>query len=200
MTLQERVESYQAAFPQYPDSWPWVTPTGRWLNAVWLPGQDYRGNGFYGSYPRWYLPRLKALFPDVPPTQWHHLYAGSLEPTEPGVRVELRPPSAETGVQPATVRADCRQLPFRDAVARMLAADPPYTDLDAEAYHTPPGLNKPLVVREAARVAAPGGFLAWLDTCLPIYNGDYWHHFGMICVQRSAGHRTRLCSLFERKV
>ena len=197
LTLQERADAYKAVFPDYPGSWPWVTPDGRWLNAIWLPGNDYTGNGFYGSYPKWYLPRLEALFPDIPADQWFHLYAGSLEREVGGIRVELRPPG--DGVQPATVRADCRQLPFRDGVAAMQAADPPYTELDAEKYHTPPGINKPRVVRECARVAAPGGFLAWLDTSLPIYSGEVWRHFGMICVQRSAGHRTRLCSLFERK-
>lgn len=196
MTLQDRADHYRATFPDQPGSWPWVTPDGRWLNAVWLPGHDYTGNGYYGSYPKWYLPRLRALFPDLPKEEWLHLYSGSLAYDEGGWRVELRPPG--DGVTVPHVRADCRHLPFQDQSFRFAAADPPYTDLDAERYHTPPGLNKPKVVKEAGRVIQAGGFLAWLDTTLPIYNGEEWHHFGMICVQRSVNHRTRLCSLFER--
>jgi hypothetical protein len=197
MTLQDRVEAYKAAFPQYPDSWPWVTPTGRWLNAVWLGGENYKGSGYYGAYPPWYLPRLAALFPDIPQEEWLHLYAGSLTDATPGWKLELRPPG--DGVAPAHVRADARHLPFLRGCFRFTAADPPYTELDAERYHTPAGLNKPAVVRDVATVTHAGGFLAWLDTTLPIYHGETWQHFGMILVQRSCNHRTRLCSLFARR-
>lgn len=196
LTLADRVASYRSTFPEYPDSWPVVSPTGRWLNAIWLGGNNYKGNGYYGSYPPWYLPRVRALFPEIDVSAWWHLYAGSLGDDAGGRRLELREPME--GVGRMHVRADCRQLPLQSGRCRLLAADPPYTDLDAEVYHTPPGLNKPLVMTECARVTQPGGFLIWLDTSLPMYNGDYWYHFGMICVQRSSNHRTRLCSLFQR--
>ena len=196
MTLQERVAHYKRAFPQYPDSWPWVSQTGRWLNGIWLGGNNYKGNGYYGSYPPWYLPRLRALFPDVPPACWLHLYSGSLAYDEGGWRVELRPPG--DGVTVPHIQADCRHLPLREHRFPLIAADPPYTEGDAERYHTPPGINKPAVVRECARVVAHQGFLIWLDTTLPLYRGEDWQHFGMICVQRSVNHRTRLCSIFRR--
>jgi ubiquinone/menaquinone biosynthesis C-methylase UbiE len=80
----------------------------------------------------------------------------------------------------------------------MVAADPPYSPADAARYGTPP-VHKPAVLREIARVVAPGGFLIWLDTTLPLYRKVEWHHWGMICVQRSTNHRTRLCSLFTRQ-
>lgn len=195
MTLHERVEAYKAAFPQYPDSWPVVSPTGRWLNAIWLGGANYKGNGYYGSYPPYYLPRLRALYPDVDPSVWLHLYGGSLGRDVAGYRVELR---GDAEVAAPTVRADCKALPFLDGLFPFVAADPPYTELDAEAYHTPKGLNKPLVLAEAARVTHAGAHLAWLDTTLPLYKGTQWRHYGMICVQRSTNHRTRLLSLFER--
>jgi hypothetical protein len=191
VTLLERASAYAAAFPQYPDSWPWVAPTGRWLNAVWLLGNQYGGSGYYGSFPPGYMRRVRALFPDVHPTQWMHLYSGSLGPCEAGVRFDL----AGT----PTVRADARALPVRPGSLSLVSADPPYSQTDAARYGTPPTLNKPKVLRELAQAVRPGGHLVWLDTTLPMYRKADWHHYGMICIQRSTNHRVRLCSLFERK-
>lgn len=195
LSLAQRVAAYAAKIP-YPDSVPWISPTGRWLNGVWLLGQNYRGSGYYGAYPPKYLTRVRALFPDVPPERWLHLFSGSLKPTVPGTRVDLRPPG--DGVAPASVRALAWQLPFPDSTFPLVCADPPYTTLDADRYGTGP-VHKPRVVRELARVVKPGGFLVWLDTSLPMYRKDEWHHWGMIFVQRSTNHRTRLCSLFTRQ-
>jgi SAM-dependent methyltransferase len=196
MTLADRVASYRDTFPQFPDSVPSVSSSGRWLNGVWLLGNNYKGSGYYGAYPPSYVKRVTALFPDVTPAAWLHLFSGSLDPSVPGVRVDLRAPG--DGVAAASVRATARALPFRDGTFRMVAADPPYSPADAARYGTPP-VHKPAVLREIARVVAPGGFLIWLDTTLPLYRKVEWHHWGMICVQRSTNHRTRLCSLFTRQ-
>jgi hypothetical protein len=195
LTLADRVESYKQAFPQFSSSWPHVSPDGRWLTAVWLLGNNYKGSGYYGAYPPGYLPRIRALFPEIPTPLWLHLFSGSLKPSEGGIRIDVRP--LGQGVAPASVRADATRLPFVDGQLVMTAADPPYTKLDAKRYHTKP-VNKPKVLRELARATAPGGFLVWLDTSLPLYRKDQWHHFGMICVQRSTNHRVRLCSLFAK--
>jgi hypothetical protein len=194
MTLTERVAAYAATIP-FPDSVPVVSPSGRWLSGVWLLGNNYRGSGYYGAYPPSYLRRIGALFPDVAPARWLHLFSGSLGVEVPGIRVDLRAPG--DGVAPATCRADARLLPFRDGTFPLCVADPPYTRADAARYGTG-SLHKPRVLREAARVVAPGGFLIWLDTTLPLYRKTEWCHWGMICVQRSTNHRTRLCSLFTR--
>lgn len=67
MTLAMRAAAYRATCPQYPDSAPVVSPTRRWLTATWLLGHAYAtGTSFYGAYPRGFLPRVIALFPDVP--------------------------------------------------------------------------------------------------------------------------------------
>jgi len=195
LTLADRVASYAAMIP-YPDSVPAVSPTGRWLNGVWLLGNNYRGSGYYGAYPPSYVRRIAALFPDVAPERWLHLFSGSLAPDVPGIRVDLRPPG--DGVAPASVRADARALPFVDGAIPFCAADPPYTTADAARYGTGT-LNKPRVFGELARVVAPGGHLVWLDTTLPLYRKVDWHHWGMIAVQRSTNHRTRLCSMFTRQ-
>jgi SAM-dependent methyltransferase len=194
--LQARCDSYAAQFAgRYPDSVPIVSPTGRWLQGVWMPGQNYRGTGYYGAYPPHYLGRLQALFTDVPMREWLHLFAGSLTEDTPGVRVERRPPGE--GVARATIQGDAEHLPFRDRSFRLIAADPPYTPGDALRYKVPHP-NKVTVLHECHRVLQPGGFLVWLDTSLPMYAGSMFHHWGMIFIQRSTNHRVRLCSLFTR--
>lgn len=195
LTLTQRVANYQQAFPQYPDSWPWVSHTGRWLNGMWLLGNNYRGSGMYGAYPPAYLKRITALFPDVDPDTWLHLFSGSLEPTIPGWRVDLRDPV--DGVVPPHVRGDAHRLPLRSETFPLCAADPPYTPADAARYGTGV-LRKRDVLIEVGRVLRVGGFLIWLDTTLPMYQGKMWHHWGMIGIQRSCNHRMRLCSLFTR--
>jgi hypothetical protein len=171
-----------------------VSPSGRWLNAIWLLGNNYRNKtDYYGAFPPGYMPRIRPLFPEIPAARWVHLYAGSLTAEEPGTRIDLRRDKRPT------LCADARALPLRDASVPIVSADPPYTGKDALRYGTPIVLNKPKVLREIARVTQPGGFLVWLDTTLPMYRGADWYHFGMICIQRSTNHRTRLCSLFERR-
>lgn len=192
LTLADRAAAYQQAFPQYPDSVPLVSPSGRWLNAIWLLGNNYRGSSYYGAYPPGFLPRVSALFPDVPMQRWLHLYSGSLAATVPGVRLDLR-----LELQPSLL-ADARALPFRPGSVELTCADPPYTSTDARNYGTPVVLNKPRVLRQLAYVTRPGGFLIWLDTTLPMYSKRYWHHFGVICIVRSTNHRVRLCSIFKR--
>jgi len=195
MTLADRVAAYAATIP-FPDSVPVVSASGRWLCGVWLLGNNYVGSGYYGAYPPSYLRRVAALFPDIPCDRWLHLFSGSLGADVPGVRIDLRAPGA--GVAPASVRADARALPLADGSVPLCAADPPYSTADATMYGTGP-VNKPRVLQELARVVVPGGYLIWLDTTLPLYRKAEWHHWGMICVQRSTNHRTRLCSLFTRR-
>lgn len=195
VTLQERADAYRHAVSEFPDSAPAVSASGRWLTGMWLLGNDYRGSGYYGAYPPSFLRRVMALFPDVAPERWLHLFSGSLRADVPGLRIDLREPG--NGVVPPTVRADAKCLPFGDGRFDLCCADPPYTPADAEFYGTP-GLNKRLVLKEVARVVKSGGHLIWLDTTLPMYAKRDWHHWGMICVQRSTNHRTRLCSLFTK--
>lgn len=195
LTLEDRVKAYAVKFPEFPDSWPVVSPSGRWLTAIWLLGNDYRGSGYYGAYPPSYLRRVQALFPEFPASDWLHLFSGSLKPEVGGIRVDCRP--AGSGVVAPSFVADATALPFDASSVRIVDADPPYTKVDAKRYGTKP-VNKPKVLRELARVVKVGGHLIWLDTTLPIYRKSEWHHWGVICVQRSTNHRTRLCSIFTR--
>lgn len=191
MTFQDRLDAYAATFgTRYPDSVPRVSPTGRWLLADWILGQDYRGrSSLYGAFPPRFLERLLALFPDV--ERPLHLFSGSLGPTVAGVRVDL------VASRHPTVQGHAQRLPFRTAAFDFCVADPPYTPADCRRYGTPP-VNKRLVLREVARVVRPGGYLAWLDTSPPMHRKSEWHRWGKIDVERSVNHRVRVCCLFTR--
>jgi hypothetical protein len=53
--------------------------------------------------------------------------------------------------------------------------------------------------RALAGVLEPGGYLAWLDTSWPMHSKRELVTVGRIYIQRSTMHRTRVCTLFERK-
>ena len=62
ISLEERCENYQKIFPKYPP--PAVGSDGR-MTGTWMIGQNYKNvAGYYGEYPRSYLKRIMALFPD----------------------------------------------------------------------------------------------------------------------------------------
>lgn len=209
MTLQDRCDAY-ARSPEgmrFPDSVPRVSPSGRWLEATWIMGNDYRApSRLYGAYPPRYLKRMLALFPDVRPARTLHLFAGCV-PEAPGpdaphvsmrderwVRVDR---SFDRDPRP-TAYADAMALPLVCGSMALTLADPPYTDADAERYGTPMP-NRKTAVHEAARVTAPRGFLVWLDTTLPMYRKREWRHVGNVTVIRSTNHRYRVAAIFERQ-
>lgn len=193
VTIQERAERYNAAFPQFPDSH--FKISDRWISATWILGNDYRGSGYYGSYPPGYMPRVSSLFPDT--QRPLHLFGGSLRvdtAVHPrGVTVDLR---VTAKVKPR-VQADALALPFRIHSFDVCFADTPYSDLDAERYATPMP-DRRMVLYEAHRVVSHGGYLIWMDTTLPMYRKDMWHWCGAISLWRSTNHRIRGVSIFER--
>jgi hypothetical protein len=91
LTLADRVDAYKRAFPQWPQSWPWIVQEGAGAHrhdvayGVWKIGQDYRNKSrFYGAYPHGYLERVMAFFPDLTPASPKsavmHVFSGSLPP------------------------------------------------------------------------------------------------------------------------
>lgn len=91
---------------------------------------------------------------------------------------------------------DVRKV-FTGSRFRLIVADPPYTAQDAKRYQAPM-VNKRRAVAALAEVAAPGGFLAWLDTSWPQHRKSQWKTVGRILIQRSTNHRVRVLNLFER--
>lgn len=193
VTLADRVAAFQRAYPGCPDSWPYVSPSGRWLYGTWEVGNDYRGTStLYGAYPPRFLAKLMALFPDIAGGDVLHAFSGSL-PAGPYVRLDL---NAERGPDVVGNVYDARVL-FGTRRFRLVIADPPYTVADAERYGTP-AVNRRLATAALAEATTPGGYLAWLDTQWPMHRKDVWRAIGKIQVWGSTGHRLRGLSLFER--
>ncbi len=199
MTLQQRADAYAAAFPKFPAAWPRVVQERRHdvLYATWVMGNDYRTRStYYGAYPHGYLPRVMALFPDVPAFDESraklnhlHVFSGSL-PEGEYVRCDT--------TQSAEVQESVYDLdPARDGRYPLVLADPPYSAADAAKYGTPM-VNRGKALRALARVTEPGGHLVWLDVCWPMHRKDQWTTVGRILLQRSTNHRARIVSIFER--
>jgi SAM-dependent methyltransferase len=186
MTPQQRADAYHAVFPKFPP----LRADDRWLDGVWVLGNNYKGSGYYGAYPPGYLKRVYALFPDVMRSSVLHACSGSLQGVD-GITVDLNPT-----LRP-TICANVHTLPFRDAAFPLILADPPYSKADAVHYATPM-VKRNVMMRELARVCRPGGHLVWLDTVLPMFSKTQWHWFGALALVRSTNHRVRLCSIFRR--
>lgn len=187
---QERAAFYVSAGLEYrfPGSMPHVGADGR-LQAIWFGGQDYRGSGYHGSFPPNYLQRIDALFPDA--ERKLHLFSGSL-PAGPYDRLDIRKELE------AEIHGDAERLSsLVTGQYDWIHADPPYTESDALKYGSPM-VDRNRVVREAALVTRPGGFLIWMDMVLPIYRKEDWSIEGVIGIVRSTNHRFRCVTLFRR--
>lgn len=200
----ERAAAYRAAFPRYRP----LAADDRWLDGVFVMGNLYAGNGFYGAYPPGYLPRVQALFPEVwrpregraparpqPGVRVLHAFSGSLRRLEaPGtVRIDLR---RDRRRRP-TVQGDARRLPFGDATFDHVLADTPYGPADAERYGTEMPSRR-LVLWELHRVVKPGGHLVWLDEVLPMFAKRAWRWWGVIGMTTGTNRRGRFIFIFER--
>jgi hypothetical protein len=196
LTMVERRAAYCAAYPKFAASHgSIIQEQGRhvWC-ATWLIGNDYRNKtNFYGAYPRGYLDRIAAAFPDSigRPESVLHAFSGSLPPG-PYARCDMR--------QDAEFPCRVEELP-EVADGRMwtlVFADPPYSAPDAEKYGTPM-VNRGRALRALATVTALGGHVVWLDTTWPMHRKDQWRTVGRITVVRSTNHRVRMATIFERQ-
>lgn len=203
ITLHDRVLNYIRTFPQWPDSWPHVTPTGLRVYGKWEMGALYaNASTYYGAYPPTFIDRVRALFPEVR-SEAHilHLFSGGL-PKGRYTRLDANPEPLE-GVRPEIVGnvydlADLLAQRRKQTPLKLWIADPPYSAKDAECYDQRP-LDKPRAMRSIAAAAPAGTQLVWLDTQVPIYRGAEWLRWGDIDIHRSTGHRRRVVSFFERR-
>lgn len=212
MTLRDRVASYAFLFPDRP-ALQLVREQGREvIYATWLGGQDYRQtSALYGAYPKGYLDRVFALFPDVVTEtaqcrdrgygrEWPvlHAFSGGV-PKGPHVRLDLRR-HPMPGLHPEVVGSvyDAgTHLAHRPPFALVLA-DPPYSADDAARYGTPM-VDRRRALAGLAAVTRPGGHLVWLDCVWPMHAKRDWLTVGRITLIRSTNHRVRLVSIFERR-
>ncbi len=181
-TLKERADFYNEAFPQYA-KYAWLQASDRWLWGIWSIGNNYKGSGYYGSYPPRYVDRVMSMFPDA--ENILHLFSGSLTKEVEGDRFDVNP-----NVEPDIV-GDAHKL--SEIVTKkydLILADPPYSEEDALHYGTAM-VNRNKIVAECSLVLEEGGFLIWLDQVLPMYRKDTLERCISIGVERSTNHRFR---------
>lgn len=192
LTLAERVGLYNRSEfgERYPDSRLALTANGRGFQGTWFLGQNYRSTTkYYGAYPPSYLPRVMTMFPDA--GIYLHGFSGSLPSSPRYVRLDRR--------RPADVVGDAQKLPavFVETRFRLQMFDPPYSKGDAVRYDcTMPDRRK--VLRGAAEISVPGGFVVWLDTVWPQVARERLEKVGVIAIYRSSNHRVRSAFFFRR--
>ncbi len=189
MTIIDRVEAYNTSEfgIKYPDSNLW-SPTGKFINGIWLMGNDYRSKStLYGSYPLRYINRIEKLFPDK--IYILHLFSGSI-PYGKYVRFDL--------IQDADVNGDAEELSnyFQPDSFDIIYSDPPYSKEDAEKYGTKM-INRKKVLHECRKVLKKDGFVVWLDTRYTMFTKREFEVRGFINIVRSTNHRFRTAVIFQ---
>ena len=180
-SLLERATLYNEAFPQYA-KYAWLQASEYWLWGIWSIGNNYKGSGFYGSYPPRYLDRVMSMFPDA--ENILHLFSGSLYYGVKGDTLDINPT-----LSPSIV-GDAHNLSSIVGGYDLIIADPPYSAEDALHYGTPM-VNRNKVVAECCKVLQKDGYLIWLDQTLPMYKKIELERCISIGVERSTNHRFR---------
>ena len=181
-SLLQRATWYNLAFPQYA-KFAWLQASDYWLWGIWSIGNDYKGSGYYGSYPPRFLDRVLSMFPDA--ENILHLFSGSLTEEVKGDRFDINPK-----VEPDIVGDAHKLSEITTKKYDLILADPPYSEEDALHYGTAM-VNRNKVVYECSLILEEGGFLIWLDQVLPMYRKDIFERCISIGVERSTNHRFR---------
>ena len=201
-SLRERAGFYREAFPTFPP----LRADDRWLDGIWVLGNNYRGAAYYGSYPPGYLNRVYSLFPDRQRTL--HAFSGSVAPgplsTSHETTLDLKhtidvTPRGEKTKKLAHphVQGSVLAPPYLPGAFDLVLADTPYGKAEAKRYGVP--YAAPVkVFRALASVVRPGGHLVWLDTAMPMFSRSQWHWWGVIGIVRSTNHKIRAVTMFER--
>lgn len=220
MDMAARADAYNLAFAHYPASHlRVVAEQGKpVVYGTWVLGNDYRTRSpFYGSYPRGYLARVMALFPDARRegiSDVLHVFAGSLPQSDEYVTLDLKKDEIRDPDFLGSVYDVGAIFGHRDGGAArtfsLVIADPPYSEADAEKYGTPM-VDRRRALRALAQVVEPGGHVVWLDTVWPMHRKVEWRTAGRIAVReekfrvagditvwRSTNHRLRAITIFER--
>lgn len=144
----------------------------------------------FGAYPKGFVAQASRWL-GVGQGEVLHVCSGMLDPTDGGVRVDLRQAARPT------LRADGRALPLRDGCVRAVMIDPPYSveyaqDLYGTDYPRPSHL-----LAEAVRVVRPGGRIGILHFLVPFPPADC-RFVTVKGVSTGCGYRIRAFTIFER--
>lgn len=185
LTLKDRANFYSEKFPKFPP----LRVDDRWIDGMWIMGNNYHTSGYYGAYPHGYLNRITSLFPDCKKVL--HLFAGSLVKGD-YTRFDIKPEFAD-------VVGDASKLSsyFNKKTFDLIYADPPYSVEDCEHYGTCM-INRNKVLKECVSILKVGGFIVWLDQVLPMFRKDELQMIGVIGMVKSTNHRFRVITIFQR--
>ena len=159
-----------------------------WVYGVWYCGTSWTRVRLHGQYPPTFLKRALALFPDA--TNVLHCPSGTIEGN--GITVDLK----TCDVRRPMIQADAGSLPFADNTFDLWLSDPPYTSEDSAKYGCKP-FPLGLMIKEAARVIKPNGYLGVLHTYYPSYRKNNWKLEGLIAVVTGFQRTTRMFSVFR---
>lgn len=186
--IKEFKNNYKKNFPEYP---PLVTSKG-WLYGVWMMGNNYKGSGYYGSYPPTYLKRIMSLFPQEKSVL--HLFSGSLSNSKDiiGDTFDINKKLKATYSGEANELSKVVKKKYK-----LILADPPYSQEDALHYGQPL-INRNKVLKECHKVLKKNGILVWLDQVFPMYKKTEFNLIGTIGMIRSTNHRVRMIFIFKK--
>lgn len=144
----------------------------------------------WGKYPKgfleWVAPQLRAT-----PCEILHLCSGGLEPSDGGIRVDLR-----LEVRPDVV-ADVRKLPFPSDHFHAVLIDPPYSVEYAEGLYGTEYPRPSHLLAEAVRVAHPGSRIGIVHFLIP-YPPKGAKYLGCAAITAGCGYRVRALTIFEK--
>lgn len=157
------------------------------------PEADVDGFAVFGRYPKGFLAHVVKvqLLGDVRRDDILHICSGTLSESERwtvDLRAEARP----------RVQASGTALPFRDGSFAAVMLDPPYSDEYAKNLY---GIQNPRpawLLKEAARVVAPGGRIGMLHFAVPFSPPDC-RLVNVYGVSTGVGFRIRAFTVYERE-
>ena len=155
---------------------------------------DFAPAPVWGAYPKGFAAyAIKAL--GCRPREVLHVCSGMLTRAEVlgGVRLDLR-----AAARP-DVRADGRNLPFRDDTFGGVLIDPPYsTEYARELYDTDYPRPSHLLA-EASRVVRPGGRVGFLHFLVPMVGRSRLRFLFTRGVTQGCGYRIRAFTVFGKR-
>lgn len=187
--MLDRVKNFRRVFPQSH-----LCIVNGHIEGVWIVGNTYRSSAspssYYGAYPYSYLRRVLSLFPDIEAPL--HLFSGTVKSNcTLDIDVSVKP----------SICGDAQRLPIKSESLKLIVADPPYTERDAEKYGREM-ISRVKVFKECYRVLQKDSFLVWLDLIYPQFHWKQSFNFrlyGLIPVITSTNHRIRICVILQKK-
>jgi hypothetical protein len=160
-----------------------------WIYGVWYCGTSFQKSIYYGQYPKTFVKRIVAMFPN---TKILHLCCGRCK-IEGAVNVDFHElPEVDIVANVEDLPADLKQKQFD-----VVLIDPPYSEQDADRYKVPRLVSAQKVMRQAKESLKEGGYLCWLDEKYPMYKRADWKLIGLISIVTGFERRVRVLSIFK---